>query len=256
MKKLATLILGALSSLLVGMVSVPTGKFSPFTRNSKKNTLPASPTAAKSEVTVGGFRIDENLVTLQDYKKFLETHPQWLKSKVKSIFADAHYLNSWKKDLDFSPGNPLQPVTEVSWFAATAYCEARGLQLPTTEQWEYALHDDNRNAAKLTENILAWYGQPNNKPVGKIMTTVKNGFGIWDMGFLVWEWTEDFNSFLSNPDGRDNSGKDMNLFCGSGSLMGDPSDYATFMRYSFRSSLKANYTTNNLGFRCAIKETP
>ena len=31
----------------------------------------------------------------------------------------------------------------------------------------------------------------------------------------------------------------------------DPSDYAAFMRYGFRSSLQAKFTLNNLGFRCA-----
>ena len=28
-------------------------------------------------------------------------------------------------------------------------------------------------------------------------------------------------------------------------------NYAAFMRYAFRGSLKANYSTRNLGFRCA-----
>ena len=31
----------------------------------------------------------------------------------------------------------------------------------------------------------------------------------------------------------------------------DFADYAAFMRYAYRSSLQARYTTGNLGFRCA-----
>jgi formylglycine-generating enzyme len=31
----------------------------------------------------------------------------------------------------------------------------------------------------------------------------------------------------------------------------DTTDYPAFMRYSMRASLKASYTTDNLGFRCA-----
>ena len=43
--------------------------------------------------------------------------------------------------------------------------------------------------------------------------------------------------------------------CGATTLSGsDLRNYATYMRYGMRSSLKGNYTGHNLGFRCA-KET-
>ena len=65
---------------------------------------------------------------------------------------------------------------------------------------------------------------------------------------LVWEWTRDFNSMMSGQDLRASSVR----FCGGSSLgAADPSDYASFMRYAMRESLKAAYTTGNLGFRCA-----
>ena len=44
-----------------------------------------------------------------------------------------------------STARPTPPVTNVSWFAAQAYCEARGARLPTTEEWEYALADSGRD---------------------------------------------------------------------------------------------------------------
>jgi sulfatase modifying factor 1 len=48
-----------------------------------------------------------------------------------------------------------------------------------------------------------------------------------------------------------------NLFCGSGALGASSfDDYAAFMRYAFRSSLKAHYTVPNLGFRCAQDHAP
>ena len=124
-------------------------------------------------------------------------------------------------------------------------------ELPTTDQWEYALFDNGRGQEKLKEKIIEWYGRPNQQNLAAVGSTGQNAYGISDLGFLVWEWTQDFNSFLSGADSRDSSGKDANLFCGNGSQLGDASNYAAFMRFSFRASLKANYTTANLGFRCA-----
>ena len=69
---------------------------------------------------------------------------------------------------------------------------------------------------------------------------------------LVWEWTSDFNSIFLSGESRKDKDTDNNLFCGSGSVNAtDLMNYAAFMRYAFRGSLKAKYTTKNLGFRCA-----
>src|SRR5205814_3919432 len=70
----------------------------------------------------------------------------------------------------------------------------------------------------------------------------------------VWEWTSDFNTLLladPSPDGDDSS----SLFCGDGFRATDAKDYGGFLRFSFRSSLKASYALKNLGFRCA-KDLP
>jgi sulfatase modifying factor 1 len=227
-----------------GMVNVPSGNYHPFT----------APEKDQRSVLVSSFSIDRYLVTNADFLKFVKIHPEWRKSKVQPIFADAHYLSDWQSDLHFRKHLNRQPITSVSWFAASAYCESLEKELPTTDQWEYSLHDENRHQAKLNEKIIAWYGSPNQKDLPAVGDGGVNGFGISDLGFLVWEWTQDFNSFLSSGDSRVAGGKDANLFCGGGSQMGNPADYASFMRFSFRSSLKAHYTTRNLGFRCATGE--
>ena len=67
-----------------------------------------------------------------------------------------------------------------------------------------------------------------------------------------WEWTEDFNSVLTTNDSRTAEYDDKGLFCASAATTAtDVLNYASFMRYAFRQSLKANYTVANLGFRCA-----
>jgi formylglycine-generating enzyme len=58
-------------------------------------------------------------------------------------------------------------------------------------------------------------------------------------------------------DARGDSGLERQLFCGAGSLdASNRSDYAGFMRFGFRSSLRAGYTVPNLGFRCAMNIAP
>jgi formylglycine-generating enzyme required for sulfatase activity len=69
---------------------------------------------------------------------------------------------------------------------------------------------------------------------------------------LVWEWVADFNTAMVTGDARGDTGLDRQLFCGSGSQGArDVQNYPAFMRYAFRSSLKASYCVHNLGFRCA-----
>jgi formylglycine-generating enzyme required for sulfatase activity len=139
----------------------------------------------------------------------------------------------------------------VSWFAAEAFCKARGLQLPTTEQWEYALGDAGRGQESVRARSLDWFAEPNGARPGAIGGDA-NGYGVRDMVGLVWEWTADFNAYAMTADSRDPNGKDGAAFCGGAAAgVADPTDYPAFMRYAMRASLKANYTSENLGFRCA-----
>lgn len=238
-------------SLADGLIFIEGGRYLPFTSPGKKPNAAKAVQETKKPVAVAGFFLDRTPVTNEKFLAFTESHPEWRKSRVRKLFADARYLQHWKDDTHFSRGHGKQPVTNVSWFAANAYCESLGQHLPTTDQWEFALHDRGRDAKRITEKILAWYAQPNETALKNVGTGEANGYGVYDLTGLVWEWTEDFNSFLTNTDSRDNGSKEAGLVCGGGSQMGDPSDYASFMRYSLRSSLKANYTTTNLGFRCA-----
>ena len=218
--------------------------------------IPLYGSTSKQAISVSDFYLDKYAVTNEQYLLFIKTHFDYRKSKIKLIFSEKNYLDYWINDTSYSPFNPSAPVTNVSWFASRYYCECQGKRLPTMDEWEYvAMADrtdsDARTKIEFTKNILSWYEKPNTflNPVG---ATFKNYWGVYDMHGLIWEWTSDFNSiFLSAGAGKDND-TDKILYCGSGSVnASDLMDYAAFMRYAFRGSLKANYTTRNLGFRCA-----
>ncbi|MGO3184269.1 MAG: formylglycine-generating enzyme family protein [Aequorivita sp.] len=206
-------------------------------------------------VEVAPFMMDVVPVTNSDYLEFVQEYPEWKKSNVKALFADKTYLSKWTDDNTFT-GLPNAPANNVSWFAAKKYCECQGKRLPTMDEWEFAAmaNEDVEDARKIpsyNQYILNWYEAPRtyNKPVGE---TFKNYWGIYDLHGLVWEWTQDFNSVLISGESRKDVDKDANLFCGSAAIgASDLMNYAAFMRFAFRGSMKANYSSQNLGFRCA-----
>ena len=231
------------------MVLLPAGDYQPFFETSPGK---GKAWVASAPVPIAAFRLDIFPVTNGQFLDFVRQHPEWRRSRVKPIFADHHYLAKWRGDLDLpDPPAASAPVTNVSWFAAEAYCEARGLRLPTTEQWEYALADQGRNAEAIAQQSLEWFGMPNPEQLPAVGLGKPNGFGIHDLVGLVWEWTLDHDSFMMGTEQRNTSGKDDSAFCGAGSIgVSDAKDYPAFMRYALRTSLKAAYTVDNVGFRC------
>ena len=209
-----------------------------------------------SQISVDGFLLDTIPVTIDQYVQFLKYNPKWRKSQVKGLFANKNYLVNWEGDLSPNKNsNGSEPITNVSWFAAKAYCECQGKRLPTIDEWEYvAMADENIADARMKKSynqyILDWYERPK-KNKKTVANTFKNYWGVHDMHGLVWEWTQDFNSVMISSESR-SGGKDNNLFCSSAAVGAtDLMNYAAFMRYAFRSSVKGNYAINNLGFRCA-----
>ena len=219
--------------------------------------VPLYGTKNKKPVEIDAFKMDVYPVTNAQFLLFVKKYPDYSKSKMKGLFAEKSYLSHWETEFNYGLKNLSNaPITNVSWFAAKKYCECQGKRLPTMDEWEYvAMADKSRLDARTKEEfnsyILAWYEKPKTytNPVGQ---TFKNYWGVYDMHGLVWEWTADFNSIFLSGESRKDKDTDKNLFCGSGSInASDLMNYAAFMRYGFRASLKARFTTRNLGFRCA-----
>ena len=216
-----------------GMVLIKGGEYLPlYSLDSQK-------------VMIKSFYMDVYPVTNNDYLKFVQEYPAWKKGAIKSIYADGNYLQHWNSTTTFDKNIMHSPVVNVSWFAAKKYCACQGKRLATVGEWEVAARanqtlPDATQDEKFNQWVLSWLTKPNPKVMPPVGSTFRNYYGVYDLHGLVWEWTYDFNSALDNT-----------LFCGGGSFASkDINNYASFMRFASRSSVKAKYTVPNLGFRC------
>jgi formylglycine-generating enzyme len=212
-------------------------------------------------LAVGAFELDRRGVTRGEYVHFLMEQPSWRRGVVKPVFADPGYLAGWAAALDPGAYDHDRPVTQISWFAARAYCDWRGMRLPTTDEWEYAAAFPEAGAgADLAERrarILALYTRPRPPLPGPAAAGFTNVLGVVGLHGGVWEWVDDFQSALAPDDSRATGGRDRQLYCASGaSGAADPADYAAFLRYALRSSLHGQSTLSNVGFRCARSVEP
>lgn len=214
--------------------------------------FPVSP--AEREIHVRAFRLDRTPVTNAGYLAFVRLHPEWRRDRIAPLFADGHYLDRWQSSDALGSGvDPEQPVVDVSWFAAQAYCAARGLGLPTEAQWELAAAASDKKAdasgdAAWKAKLLDLETRPLPARLPLVGQTAPNDWGVRDLHGLVWEWVLDFDAAqISLGDGAD-----VLQFCAAGArASGDKTDFVAFERFAMRSALRARYTTHDLGFRCA-----
>ena len=204
---------------------------------------------------VESFLLDRYAVTNRQYHVFTRQHPKWNKDNIKAVFSDSNYLKHFPSA---ATGDSAEsPVTNVSWFSARAYCKSLGRRLPSLDEWEFVARasdteiDGSRNP-QYRQTILEWYSRPAAEKLPDVRDTEANYWGVYGMHGVVWELVNDFNTALVTGESRGDSQLEQQLFCGAGAVSSaDPGDYAAFMRYALRSSYKATYTMESLGFRCA-----
>lgn len=235
-----------------GMVRVGPGVYTPL--------YPSAPGLARIEVPA--FALDVTPVTEAQFTAFVQLHPRWRRDQVASVLADARYLSHWASaDGPGAQVDPAAPVVHVSWFAARAYCVARGARLPLEAEWEVAAQAGHhgpvgRDEPGWTQAILDWYARPAGQRLGPVGRRPANYWKVQDIQGLVWEWVEDFNQASAAGD-RESQAR----FCGgAGAQSASKDDYVNFMRVAFRSALAGGSTASSLGFRCAHsvsgKDTP
>ncbi len=227
------------------MVLIPNGYYTPLFKDQD------SPVT----IEVNSFYMDQYPITNKQFDAFINKNPKWNKKNIKLIFSDRNYLKHFLENSMQDIAE--QPVTNVSWFAARAYCRSVNKRLPTTNEWEYvakASHDlaDGSQQPEYKQQILEWYSRPATDTLPNVYDTPVNYWKVHGLHGVVWELVSDFNTALVTGESRGDTHLDKQLFCGAGAASSvDPGDYAAFMRYAMRSSYSAHYTIESLGFRCA-----
>jgi formylglycine-generating enzyme required for sulfatase activity len=236
-----------LSSDDSAMQKIPGGSFS--------TVLP--PAEGVKSVTVKAFKLDRTPVTNADFVRFVGQHPEWRRDRVARLFADAGYLKQWPSATQSAAVIRDAPVVQVSWFAASAYCEARGARLPTWYEWEYTAaanetQRDARDDPEWRQRILSWYSTSGRSALPNVGHGAANVYGIHDLHGVVWEWIDDLSSMMVSGDNRQQSDPETTRFCGTGALsMEQKENYAILMRIAMLSSMQAKFTSSTMGFRCA-----
>ncbi|MCE5256958.1 MAG: formylglycine-generating enzyme family protein, partial [Spirochaetaceae bacterium] len=154
-----------------------------------------SGSAAFYDVLMPSFGIAETEVTNAQWSRFLSENPNWsLGNKAeleKAGLVDPDYLSTWTGVSD------SRPVTHISWYAASAYCEWLSKRLPpqykavlpSEGMWELAARAAT-NKSSTQGNTGVWADATRNgpEPVG---SAASSPAGLSDMLGNVWEWTND-----------------------------------------------------------------
>lgn len=216
--------------------------------------------SSSEQITIKPFLLDETPVTNKEFAEFIKKNPQWSPQQKETLYVDRNYLRHWERnDQGVLPRtiDHQAAVVNVSWYAAHAYCDAVGKRLPTVFEWEYVAvaSGTKKDASKdpeFVQQLLDWYGKPHLNRALIVKNSKSNYYGIYDLHGLIWEWTFDFNSVFVAGDNRRDVEELGNLYCASATTSStDRANYAAYMRYALRNSLRAAYTMENLGFRCA-----
>jgi formylglycine-generating enzyme len=257
-----------------GMVLIPGSRFRMGTEDGMPFEGPVH------DVSVRSFWIDENEVTVGEFAKFIEA---------TNYVTDAESFG-WSIVFDLRSGEWVrvdganwrhpeggeakadvnEPVVQVSWNDTGAYANWAGKRLPTEAEWEYAARgglvgkkyswgDELRPGGKPVANW--WQGVFPERNTGEdgfvgratVRSFPPNGYGLYETGGNVWEWTSDWFSedyYASSPASEAKGperGVERSIRGGSWMCA---ENFCTNYRVAARSHSAPDTGLNNLGFRC------
>ncbi|MCG8624533.1 MAG: formylglycine-generating enzyme family protein, partial [Proteobacteria bacterium] len=168
----------------------------------KMNTpdVPEGMTLIPAGGGIDAFYMDAYEVTNTQYRKFMDANPQWQKDKALTSIVGEGYLSGWNGNM-YPREKANHPVVNVGWFAAKAYAEWVGKELPTEAQWERAargsLEDkkypwgDAKPRKRANYNRYTRSTNFRNPPTKQVGSYAPNKYGLYDMAGNVEEWCLD-----------------------------------------------------------------
>ena len=252
-----------------GMVLIPAGAFQMGSTTGDVDEVPIH------KVELDAFYMDQHEVTNAEYQVFVAA-TRYAAPRGIGYTAVYELLKQgyapWD-DPDFN--HPNQPVTTVTWFDATAYCEWMGKRLPTEAEWEKAARgglegarypwgdaEPSNTSANFADSQTEFEWRSANVNDGFLFTAPvgtfpPNGYGLYDMAGNVWEWCADWysptyysdlqdaESPLRNPKGPDT---------GERRVLRGGTWYRALhtLRTAERISDYPRNSLNVVGFRCAM----
>ncbi|MCW3054373.1 MAG: hypothetical protein JWN14_3543, partial [Chthonomonadales bacterium] len=224
------------------MVFIPAGEFTMGSNDGAANERPAH------KVMLDAYYIYRTPVTAAQYLKFCD--------ETGHKKPDAPKFNpTWSKRDD--------PIVNVSYNDALAYCAWAGVKLPTEAQWEKAARGtdgrkypwgDEFDRSKLWSSTRKEADAGGTKPVGSFPSGA-SPFGVLDMAGNVYQWCSDWydegfygSQFATarNPENQSIGDKKKRVLRSASWGNLDPGDF----RSAGRSSVEPDAWDISGGFRC------
>ncbi len=256
-----------------GMVFVPGGRFLMGTdpadlpeimeRFEITRVEMLQPEFPQHPVRVEDFFLDRTDVTNADFVEFVRVNPEWSREGADASLHNGRYLEHW------TPEGPREadvqrPVTFVTWYAASAYCDWRGKRLPSEAEWEYAAGgaDPSRlypwGSTPPSDDLVTWSGSGRDRP-DPVASHPPTELGLYDMAGNVWEFLADEwrDSYDEPQPARDPAAAETRQRVDTRYAVrgGSYGASAANMRIRYRDSHHANDAREMVGFRCA-RSTP
>lgn len=130
-----------------------------------------------------GFWLSQTVVTVEAYERFVQATGRRMPNSLAA---------GWI--------NKNEPIVNVNWMDAKAYCGWIGGRLPTEAEWEYAARAGSTEPVYGNPSSIAWFGSA---IIHQVAQKVPNDFQLFDMLGNVMEWVEDWydkDYYKTSPD--------------------------------------------------------
>ena len=118
------------------------------------------------QVHTDGFNIATYCITESQYSTFMAQNPKWARDNKSALVAEGLVDEYYLDGVDFSTATAARPVRNISWNAATAFCEwlsgitGRNVYLPSENQWIAASLTDTEGGYQKSLMPSASEGSP------------------------------------------------------------------------------------------------